>query len=111
MDKVHKPITTQYYVPSSKPFRIYLFHYISTDIKLISDDIEINLHALQRRKTAPACTSTPHIVNLSTGNEWLVSRPCRINCCKKGVLTNTEADMWVTESLLTQSRIDKFLRL
>jgi hypothetical protein len=23
MDKVHKPITTQYYPPSSKPFRIY----------------------------------------------------------------------------------------
>jgi hypothetical protein len=21
MDKVHKPITTQYYIPSSKPFR------------------------------------------------------------------------------------------
>jgi hypothetical protein len=24
MDKVHKPVTTQYYTPSSKPFRIYL---------------------------------------------------------------------------------------
>jgi hypothetical protein len=24
MYKVHKPITTQYYTPSSKPFRIYL---------------------------------------------------------------------------------------
>jgi hypothetical protein len=24
MDKVHKPITTQYYTPSTKPFRIYL---------------------------------------------------------------------------------------
>jgi hypothetical protein len=25
MDKVHKPITTQYYTPSSKPFRIYIY--------------------------------------------------------------------------------------
>jgi hypothetical protein len=27
MDKVHKPITTQYYTPSSKPFRIWPVKY------------------------------------------------------------------------------------
>jgi hypothetical protein len=32
MDKVHKPITTQYYTPSSKPFRIYLIAGVSTTL-------------------------------------------------------------------------------
>jgi hypothetical protein len=34
MDRVHKPITTQYYTPSSKPFRIYLSIMCFTPLKI-----------------------------------------------------------------------------
>jgi hypothetical protein len=33
MDKVHKPITTQYYTPSSKPFGIYYVSSKRLDIR------------------------------------------------------------------------------
>jgi hypothetical protein len=32
MDKVHKTITSQYYTPSSKPFRIYILYVFAIPI-------------------------------------------------------------------------------
>jgi hypothetical protein len=43
MEKVHKPITTQYYTPSSKPFRICLEY-----LRKITEELDLDSRCLGR---------------------------------------------------------------